>query len=320
MPTPQPVTQEMVNDADRWLDGVTAEGGTQIVAAINGALSLPVDATRQRYIVFLTDGAVSANEQAQSDIKKRRGTARLFTFGIGPSVNCALLTKMAEFGRGTAEFLQLGEDIETAITRFQDRVSYPALQDLVITWEGAQVWDVYPATLPDLYIGQPLELVARLKRTDAPPVAWLSVTGKRRGQPVTFTAAIPVAASSDPALKRVWARARVDSLLDEPSSDAIRQQVIGLAIDHRLLTKFTAFVAIDSEAINPSGTNSAQSQRFRAAARRLRPGWLLCGGGLYRSSVSMAALGFRAAYLRCCTHAAALRCTLPGTADFRQVY
>jgi Ca-activated chloride channel homolog len=248
-PRPQSVTQETVNRADKWLDTIHSRGGTEIVPAITAALSISADAARQRYVVFLTDGAVSAEEQAQANVKKLRGTARLFTFGIGSSVNRALLAKMAEVGRGIAEFLQLHEDIETAITRFQDRVSYPVLQDLVLEWQNAETWDVYPATLPDLYVGQALELVARLKRKDASADVTLHVTGKRRGQPVTVNAAIPITTYTDPALTRVWARARVDALMDQPHSDSTRQQIISLAIDHRLVTPFTAFVAVDSETV-----------------------------------------------------------------------
>jgi len=247
-PAAQPITQATVSAADRWLDTVEARGGTDILTAITAALAIPMDRTRQRYVVFLTDGAVSADEQALASIKQQRGTARIFTFGIGPSVNRSLLAKMAELGRGTAQFLQLSEDIEAAITRFQDRVSYPALTDLDLSWQGVHVWDTYPATLPDLYVGQPLELVTRLRRDPESATAALTIRGQRNGQPATFTVSIPANDASDPVLERIWARARVDDLIAKSDNDQVRQQIIGLAIDHRLLTPFTAFIAIDSEA------------------------------------------------------------------------
>ena len=254
----QPVTQATVQRADKWIDTVEGRGGTEIVPAIQAALSIPPDKTRQRLIVFLTDGAVSAEESVYDELKKKRGDSRIFTFGIGSSVNRALLSKMAEVGRGTAEFLQLNEDIETTITRFQDRVSYPALLDIQVKWKDAQTWDTYPVVLPDLYVGQPLELVTRLKRTGgaALPVV-LMLSGKRSGQPVSMSITIPTTTTSDPALQRVWARARVDSLTDQAmSDDKVRQQIISLAIDHRLLTPYTAFVAVDSEMANASGDSA----------------------------------------------------------------
>lgn len=250
---PLPITQANVDTADHWLEQIQATGGTNILGAIDAALAIPADAQRQRYVVFLTDGAVSADAQALGKIKKQRGDARIFTFGIGPSVNRALLAKMADFGRGTAEYLQLTEDIEQAITRFQDRISYPVLQDIELKWQNAESWDTYPTQLPDLFVGQPLELVTRLKRTG--PVT-VNMKGRRRGEIIGVALTIPAATTSDPTLRRVWARARVDSLIngmDQASNaDEVRQQVIGLAIEHRLLTPYTAFVAVDSEVTKKS--------------------------------------------------------------------
>jgi Ca-activated chloride channel family protein len=249
--TAQPVTQAVVQQADSWLGHVDARGGTDILGALDAALKLAADPERQRYLVFLTDGAVSAEDEALRRIERQLGRARLFSFGIGPSVNRALLARMAELGHGTAEFLQLDEDIEEAIVRFQDRVAYPVLQDLRLTWEGATAWDVYPARLPDLYIGQPLEIVARVQATGSQP-ARLAIAGRRDGEAVTLQVDLPPAVAADPIISGAWARARVDALLDTVRNDvsktgAVRGEVIGLAIQHRLLTPYTAFVAVDSE-------------------------------------------------------------------------
>ncbi len=254
-PKPRPVSQANVNAADAWLNSVDARGGTEIMDAIQAALALPVDKERQRYVIFLTDGAVSADEQAIAQIAKTHGGARIFTFGIGPSVNRYLLSKMAQMGRGAAEFLGAQDDIEGALTRFQDRVSYPALLDLTLTWHNATAWDTYPASLPDLYIGQPLEISTRLKRTggDASAIA----TGQARGQQVTFQAPLPAATDSNPTIERLHARARIDSLMDDAAkggdTEKIRRQVISLAIEHRLMTPYTSFVAVDTEKTTSTG-------------------------------------------------------------------
>jgi Ca-activated chloride channel family protein len=246
-----PVVQAAVERADKWLERIDARGGTDILGAIDSVLMIDSDPERQRYIVFLTDGAVSADDEALRRVQRRLGRARLFTFGIGPSVNRSLLMRMAELGHGTAEFLQLNEDIEEAIIRFQDRVAYPVLQDITLDWEGVTAWDVYPARLPDLYIGQPLELVARIRATGQGS-GRLTISGRSGNLPVALEVELPSSTTAEPIITRAWARARVDALLDglrdEPGQmGALRSEIIGLAIAHRLLTPFTAFVAVDSE-------------------------------------------------------------------------
>jgi Ca-activated chloride channel family protein len=247
-PAAQPLTQAAVDAADRWLDGIHSRGGTEIYGAVKAALNLPTDPARRRFIVFLTDGAVSDEARVLAEVAKLSRAVRIFTFGIGSSVNRALLAKMAQFGRGVVEFLTLDQDIETAMTRFQDRISYPALQDLSLVWEGAETWDSYPATLPDLYIGQPLEVAARLKRSG--PVT-LRVTGQRAGVAENYSVGVPAAAAPNPAVDRAWAKARLTDLIDyqmnSQNVERLRQQVIGLALEYKIVTAYTAFVAVDSE-------------------------------------------------------------------------
>jgi Ca-activated chloride channel family protein len=254
--TPVAVTQENINQADTWINQIHSRGGTEILGALQQAMAINPDNERQRYLVFLTDGAVSAEDRVLKEIAAKRGNARFFSFGIGPSVNRYLLNKMAEIGRGTADFMGANDDIEGMMTRFQDKVSYPALLDVQVAWQGAESWDAYPAVLPDVYAGEPLELTTRLARQGK---VTLNVSGKRNNQPVTMSVEIPKTDNSNPTLRRIWARARVESLQDEHvhggDAEKIRQQIISLGLAHRLVTRHTSFVAVDSE-VTESTTDS----------------------------------------------------------------
>ena len=90
-------------------------------------------------------GRFGRGARPELSFARNSNQARVFTFGIGPSVNRALLSRMAQLGRGAAEFLQLDEDIEGAILRFQDRVAFPVLTDIHIEWVHCKAWDIYPA-------------------------------------------------------------------------------------------------------------------------------------------------------------------------------
>ena len=167
---------------------------------------------------------------------------------------------MAELGRGSAEFMQLDEDIEGAILQFQDKVAFPMLTDIQLDWKNCQVWDAYPAQLPDLYAGQSLQLSARLKRESQNKNASLMVKGMVGNHLVQYEMPLPVVDADFPEAARLWARTRVEDLLEQAASGnqpahSIRQEIINLALEHRLLTPYTAFVALDSEIVNPSGNS-----------------------------------------------------------------
>jgi Ca-activated chloride channel homolog len=251
------VSQEQVDLADRFLGEVEGRGGTEIVEALEAALSLPADPERVRFVIFLTDGAVSAEARVLERIRQKVGAARLFTFGIGPSVNRALLNRMAAFGRGRASYLQLDEDIEGAVIRFQDSVSFPAITGLSLEWQHAKAWDVYPSRLPDLYYGQPLEVCGRLSRSGHAP-AELILRGQQGGRAVEIRAVVPPLSSDDLAVGRLWAQARVEDLLDqqalEPArTEQIRADILALALEFNLLTALTSFVAVDQDSQSGGG-------------------------------------------------------------------
>jgi Ca-activated chloride channel homolog len=248
-----PFNQDEIDQADRFLSAVQGRGGTEIVKAIQAVLDLPELPEHQRIIVLLTDGSVSGEERALDMVRKGHQSARLFTFGIGPSVNRAFIQRLAQLGRGSAEFLGLSEDIEGSIIRFQDRLSFPMLVDLDLDWGEYAVWDVYPKRLPDLYADQPLILSGRCSLTSEKPLTF-KVRGRQGSERVVLDTTLRLLDQPETSIQRLWARNRVDDLLEEGKLDNlplhhVRDQVIGLAMQHRLVTPYTSFVAVDSQIV-----------------------------------------------------------------------
>ncbi len=253
---PAEVTQAEIDAADQFLAGVEGRGGTEIISALEAALGLPADKKRTRYVVFLTDGAVSAEDRALNRVRKLIGETRLFTFGIGPSVNRALLRDMAESGHGTAEFLQSNEDIEGAIIRFQDRVSYAALTNVQVGIIAAEVIDQYPRQLSDLYYGDAITFSGRMKIESGKPVL-AELTGMVGCSVYTGTTQLQTV--QEPAIARAWARAQIDELAESAAAGRLSQKkcrarTLELALRYQLLSAYTSFVAIDDEVVARGGS------------------------------------------------------------------
>jgi Ca-activated chloride channel family protein len=249
-PDPVPFTQKNIDQADIFLESIDGRGGTEIILALTSVLNRPEDKNRMRYIVFLTDGAVASEDEAYKQVREHLGNARLFTFGIGPSVNRALLKKLARLGKGFVEFLRLDQDIEGAILRFQDRVSFPVLTDLEVEWGHHKVWDVFPSKLPDLYTGETIEICGRLKRYGNKPVTF-DISGLQSGKSIKLQASLISSSRSDPALSRIWANARIDELLDDISTspnlfNQIRKEIINLGLEYQICTPYTSFIGISA--------------------------------------------------------------------------
>jgi Ca-activated chloride channel homolog len=257
--TPAPVlgTPEHVADAKAWLARLSGGGGTEMLEGIRAALTPPEDPRRLRMVVFCTDGFIGNEAEIIDAVEALRGSARVFGFGIGSSVNRYLVEGVARAGRGAAEVVALDEAPDDAVDRLFRRLDRPVLTDLEVAFEGAQVTDLLPARLPDLFAGQPLVVAARVAG-GAPTHARLR--GRLGEQPWAARLAIR-AGPADPGLAQpvagtLWARRRIDALLSAqgsaPAPEAV-EEIVALALRFKLVTAYTSCVAVEHEVrLDPS--------------------------------------------------------------------
>ena len=212
-------SREARRDAEDWLDGLSAGGGTNIQGALQRALEANVPNGRLGLVLFLTDGAPTVGERRAerlaSQAAERRDGQRVFTFGLGADVNAALLERLALDGAGTAHFVRPDEDVERVVGVVAQRLTDPVATDLRIRAEGVTLHAVQPAGTIDLFAGQELTILARY-RGDAGR-ARVTITGRTSQGPVswTTTASFPARRSADAFVGRLWATQRVGWLSAE---------------------------------------------------------------------------------------------------------
>ena len=256
---PVPATQANLERAKAFLESRQGAGGTEMMKAIQAALA-PSDAQGHlRIVCFMTDGYVGNETDIIAEIQKHP-QARVFSFGIGSSVNRFLLDKMAEAGKGEVEYVALTDDGSKAAKTFYERVRTPLLTDLSIDWNGMPVADIYPGKMADLFSAKPVVLHGRYSK---PGNGTIRLKGKIAGQDYVREIAVnfPEAEAANDALSTLWARTRIDQL----STDKLKgensakvaefdQQIANLGLEFRLLTEFTSFVAVEERIVNQNGS------------------------------------------------------------------
>ena len=80
-------SQETLNAASAWVSALRAEGGTELLPALQAVLNWAVSASHPRQLLVLTDGEVANTEQIVALAKNLAGSTRIFAFGIGNSVD-----------------------------------------------------------------------------------------------------------------------------------------------------------------------------------------------------------------------------------------
>jgi Ca-activated chloride channel family protein len=122
-----------------------------------------------RIAVFLTDAFVGNDQGIVAAIRANAGTTRVFSFGIGNSVNRWLIEQMAVAGRGASEIVLLADDADKAVARLSKRLETPVLADIRVATEGLELRDMVSGAtdlakgglVPDVFDAQPLVIHAR---------------------------------------------------------------------------------------------------------------------------------------------------------------
>ncbi len=262
-PEPVPATPENVAKAKTVMAGAYGSGGTEMMKAIRTALGddagagKPMEADPVRVVCFMTDGYVGNDAEIIAEVKKH-SDARVFSFGIGTSVNRFLLSKMSEEGHGEVEYVTSPNEAEAAADRFYERVHSPVLIDISIDWNGLPVTDVYPKNVRDLFSAKPIIITGRFTGAAKGKIL---VKGTQVNGP--FSRAVPVdfslGSANNAALEKIWARSKVEDLMSQDWSgiqqgnSKYKADIIKIGLEHSLATQYTSFVAVEERTVVQDG-------------------------------------------------------------------
>ena len=289
----QHATSENAQQALAFVRSQNGGGGTELGSAMRKALGLPRVPGISRTFVVSTDGYISADGQVFDIIRKNLGSANLFTFGIGSSVNRHLIEGMAHAGEGEAFVITKPEQAAAEAERFRAYISSPVLTNLKLTTNGFQIQDLEPIQLPDVLADRPVICLGKWKGEARGTVTLSGISG---AGPWSQTFEVgQVKGRSHGALRQLWARQRIQMLSDYDQfgqDEARKAEVTRLGLAYHLLTAHTSFVAVDTLVRNAGGHSTTVTQPLPlpegvsdAAVGYLSPGVV---GGVAASAMAYA--------------------------------
>ncbi len=232
----------------RWINQLQADGGTEMHSALSMALDGKEYADHLRQIIFITDGDVGNEEALFTLIHNRLGGSRLFTVGIGSAPNSFFMSRAAEQGRGSFTYIGDVSEVQEKMQGLLLQLEMPVLTDIKIDWQqDAAQW---PAIVPDLYVGQPVMVAVKSSQ----PFSQVEASGNRSGQP--WRQQMNVRSGRDyPGLHVLWARRAIHHFMGLMgrglSAEEVRKQVLDIALEHHLVSRYTSLVAVDKTPVRP---------------------------------------------------------------------
>ena len=265
----QPATQKNIDRAVRYVKNLDAGGGTEMMDALRFALRQTAEINKVRQVIFITDGEVGNESALFSYIKNNLGRSRLFTVGIGSAPNSHFMTKAAEYGSGSFTYIGSTTEVQRKMGELFSKLESPVLSQIVIDWKGQKA-EHWPKYIPDLYLGEPVVIAAKLPKLGAD----VGIHGWRGGKPWAVDFKLE-GGSTHAGIDRLFARRKIDALnsrlLDGANADAVRAEIVAIGLNHHLVTKHTSLVAVEQVVSRPQD----QSLKSSALPTNLPKGWVM---------------------------------------------
>jgi len=246
---PVPCSETNIANALKVTEGLRGSGGTEMLKGVKMAINDPLDPKRVRIVIMLTDGYIGNEAEIIAEVGRRSGDhIRFWCIGIGQSVNRMLIDGVARQGGGMAKVLGLNEDALPLAQEIMYRIQRAQLADVTIDWDGLNVWETYPARIPELWAGRPIVLFGRYNPGAAP--ATVTVRGNVEGEPAAWPLDVhlPARDTRHDVLAKVWARQKIEELMHTTyyaGSPEVEEAVTQVALEYRLMSQYTSFVAVD---------------------------------------------------------------------------
>ncbi|MDQ6717725.1 MAG: VIT and VWA domain-containing protein [Gemmatimonadota bacterium] len=251
-------SRENIRAAERYLDALEAQGGTNIAAALDDALAEATQPGRLPILLFLTDGqptvGTTDGDQIAANVAAHRGDRRVFTFGVGSDLNISLIEQLAIEGHGTASFVRPEESVERAIGIVASRLTNPLVTGVRIHADGVQLKSLLPSGPVDVFAGEDLVVLARYSGSGSTTIRF---DGRTADGPVTWSSRVlfPDRTRENPFVARLWATQRVGYLSAEKrkhgAASEVDDEIRRLGERYGIPTEFTSYLVLEP-GMNPN--------------------------------------------------------------------
>jgi Ca-activated chloride channel family protein len=193
--------------------------------------------------LLITDGQVGNESEVLRWVQQHAKGVRICPVGVDQAVNAGLLQQLAEVTGGVFTLVESEKALDRAMDGLRQRIGRPLITDLKVVLPGVGPDMVGPR---ELFAGACTRLFGR-SAGELP--ATFAVTGVA-ADGTAFRRQVPVTRVAGGSIAKMWARARVLELehgfLAGWNEAACQPAAIAaFALQHGVLCRFTAFVAID---------------------------------------------------------------------------
>lgn len=263
-----------VDEAQDWIDSLSAEGSTDINRALLEAAAL-ADNERPTYLIFLTDGlptegVIDSQQIIENFEEASPKNIRLFAFGVGYDVDTVLLDTLAQDHHGASSYVLPGEKLDENLSSFYTKISTPVLTNLELDFGELSVYDIYPSPLPDLFSGSQVTVVGRYRKGGTTTVTLRGQMGdetqKYSYPQQVFTRDTQGEDDALAAIPRLWATRKIGYLLNkirlQGNDRETIDQIVRLSIRYGIVTPYTSYLVTEPMTLGAEGQERIAGEQY----------------------------------------------------------
>src|SRR5262249_15705488 len=169
---------------------------------------------------------------------------------LGNSYESGVMKAIASLGGGSVRKITGEQGPQVIALELLGEIARPGLRDLKVEFRGLKVARVYPEELPNVPAGSQQIILGRYLPEGQDQAGEAIATGTRGGKPVRFSTRVSLkdAERGNSFIPRLWARMHLDSLLDQGTSDTVRDEIIALSEEYQIITPYTSLLVLETDA------------------------------------------------------------------------
>jgi Ca-activated chloride channel family protein len=255
-----PLNKDTRQGALNHINGLEAIGGTNISEALEMSIKAlnRSDSKNPKFILFVTDGKPTAGttdpDSIIKDVKKLNDkNIRIFSFGVGDSLNATLLDNLADENGGVSEYIGENEDMEIKISSLFSKLTHPVLTDVGLQFHNIEVNQIYPRKTHDVFKDSNITVLGRYSK---PGAARITLTGRLKDERIKldYETDFPRIQNENGFIPKIWATRKIGFLLEQirknGSNEELKNEIIQLAKRHGILTPYTSFLVLEDKSVD----------------------------------------------------------------------
>ena len=262
--------------AHAFINKLGAAGLTNMEGALHAALNSTWDPMSVNGVIFLTDGVPTWPTGTDAgkilEMVKKENTAKvaIHTFGISTDAEIALLKTLARDNSGFSFTIAKNDSIRPILESFMRKISYPLISSISVSGGLLDNYDVFPRSLPDLYLGSQLTLLGRYRNTGTFAIKF-SGRLKEDTFAITQDLKFPANTPNHPFVPRMWASAKIDYLLNEIAICGEQKELVDevkiLGKKYSIITPYTSMLVQEPP---PPGTGTLVEDKTAGIPKELK--------------------------------------------------